>query len=127
MKATSSLIAAAIFSFLALGTATAQVQGNDLPLRGPLSFSDYDLNQDGVITEDELNTVREQRLAAIRQTGRPGLGMAKAPSFSDLDGNGDGQITREELMAARQSMWQQRGGRGMGRGKGRGMGPGMGQ
>ncbi|BCO08311.1 hypothetical protein GF1_06870 [Desulfolithobacter dissulfuricans] len=119
MKATRSLIAAAFFSALALG-AGIQVQATDLTQPGPLSFSDYDQDHNGVITEQELNAVREQRQAAIRATGRPGFGMANAPSFADLDGNGDGQITPEELRAGRKALWGKRGrGRGMGRGMAR--------
>ena len=117
MKATRSLIAAAFFSALALGTGI-QVQATDLTQPGPLSFSDYDQDNNGVITEQELNTVREQRQAAIRATGRPGFGMANAPSFADLDSNGDGQITPEELRAGQLA---QRAKRGRGRGMGRGM------
>ncbi|WP_457574038.1 EF-hand domain-containing protein [Desulfolithobacter sp.] len=119
MKVTRSLIAAAFFSILALG-AGVEAQATDLSRPGPLSFSDYDLDSNGVITEQELNTVREQRQAALKASGRRGIGIANAPSFADLDSNGDGQITPEELRASRKAMWEKRGrGRGMGRGMGR--------
>ncbi len=115
MKATRSLIAAAFFSALALGAGT-QVQAADLTHRGPLSFSEYDQDNNGVITEQELNSVRAQRQEALRAAGRRGIGVANAPSFTDLDSNGDGQITPEELRAGRKAMWNKRGrGRGMAR------------
>ena len=64
-----------------------------MPARGPIPFSAYDQNGDGVIDSKEFNAVREQRKAE----GRP---MRNALTFADLDQNGDGKISAEEFAAA---------------------------
>ena len=61
----------------------------------PPSFSDFDLNGDGGIDEQEFIDVRTKRIAERVKEGRKMRGLITAPSFSDLDSDGDGSLTRE--------------------------------
>ncbi len=102
MKLKKSFLAAASFAAVALGF-TMQVQAADLGVPGPLSFSDYDMDRNGVISAEEFQTVREKREAALKAAGHQVKGMETAPSFSDLDANGDGGITPSELAAGQRA------------------------
>lgn len=64
---------------------------------GPAPFSDFDMDENGFISEEEFYSVREQRMAARAAEGKKMRCAASAPSFSDLDADGDGQLNREEL------------------------------
>jgi len=113
------LIAAAI----AFSPTTARSE--DIPARGPIPFAAYDKDSNSLISAEEFNAVREERMAARAAKGRPMRGAAGAPSFSEFDTNGDGQLTQEELAAGQKAQMEKR--RGMGMGQGRGMGQGMGR
>jgi len=89
---------------------------------GPAAFTDFDVNNDGSISETEFNTVREQRMAAMSAEGKQMPCAANAPAFADLDTDKNGQVSPEELsagqkahMEACRAMHQKEGG-GMGMG-----------
>jgi len=103
----------------AVGLSAALVQAGNVTARGPVSFATYDADGNGAISEQEFNTIREQRQAAVRASGRMGQGMANAPSFADTDTDRDGQISAQELQSMQASRRMGRG-RGMGRGGGGG-------
>jgi Ca2+-binding EF-hand superfamily protein len=63
-----------------------------LPARGPVSFSAYDQNKDGFVSKEEFNAVREKLMA----DGRP---MRNALPFEDIDLNHDGKLSPEEYSA----------------------------
>ncbi len=102
------LLAGLIPLLLAGGTAIA------MPPSGPLTFDDFDLNGDGVITRQEMDQVRSQRMAVAgkgrqatpAQPGR-GTGMGggrgghRMPAFQEFDLNGDGVLIEEEFIEAR--------------------------
>jgi len=96
------------------------------PAPGPMTFSSFDRDGDGVVTEQEFATARGERMAARAAQGMPMRGAANAPAFSDIDLNGDGLMTADELNAFRQQRMQGGPGMGPGMGPGAGMGPGMG-
>jgi|GEM_PF-1038630 len=87
-----------------------------MPPSGSLTFDDFDLNGDGVITRQEMDQVRSQRMAAAgvpvtmaapmqpgagRGMGRGGRQGHQMPTFKDFDLNGDGVLTEEEFIEAR--------------------------
>ncbi len=77
--------------------------------QAPMPMSRFDANGDGMISEEEFNQAREQRMAARAAQGRSMYrqGM-KLPEFSDMDANGDGQLTQQEMMAFHQARMQAR-------------------
>ncbi len=136
---TLSLTLTSALSLSALAPVLAQ--GNAPPgagMRGPMSFTELDRNDDGIVTEEEFDQARSERRAARSDAGAPMRGMTNAPEFSDIDQNGDGQLTVEEFADFRAQRMGSRGGMGpgagmgpggmggAGQGQGRGMGPGQG-
>jgi len=87
---------------------------------GPMTFTAFDQNGDGVVDQSEFDAVRASRQEAVRSSGRMGRGMANAPTFDQIDTDRDGRITQEEFSAIQQNRFNQRPGRGAGRGRGRG-------
>ena len=67
--------------------------------RGPLSFEAYDTNKDGVITKEEFDAVKAERMSAKAEAGMPMRNAANSPDFAYFDTNKDGKITKEELQA----------------------------
>lgn len=101
----SMRLAVAIFCVLgATGAVIAQV-----PTRGPMNFGAFDQNTDGVVTEQEFNTARAERMAARAAQGAPMRGAANAPSFTDFDLNGDGVVSPAEFAAAKTAHRQSHG------------------
>jgi Ca2+-binding EF-hand superfamily protein len=108
--------------FLAINTQAGQgSQG------GPPPFSDFDLDADGFVSEEEFNTVRGQHMAAKAAEGKQMKGAATAPAFADIDKDGDGQLNPEELSAAQRAHMAERHGKGNGHGHGKGQGSGCGK
>ncbi len=110
---------AALLVFAGSGVAAADDDTPSLPLRGPISFEAFDLDGNGVISEEEFESVHRRRDEMREQEGLPPVGRRRA--FADLDGDGDGAISREELRAG-QGAGRGGPGRGPGPGGGRGMG-----
>ncbi|MFT7879677.1 MAG: EF-hand domain-containing protein [Sulfurimonas sp.] len=75
-------------------------------------FSDYDLNQDGAITEEEFNEAHTKRMSKLAEEGRMLRNAGKAPAFSDIDTNKDGKLDAEEFKAHQQEMKNQKCGSG---------------
>ncbi|MBD3791797.1 MAG: EF-hand domain-containing protein [Campylobacterales bacterium] len=75
-------------------------------------FSDYDLNQDGAITEEEFKEARKKRMEKRAAEGRMLRNAENAPSFSDIDTNHDGKIDQAEFQAHQQKMQNQKCGSG---------------
>jgi len=109
-KGGRSVLSSLVPLLLATGVAVA------MPPSGPLTFDDFDLNGDGVITRQEMDQVRSQRMAAAgvpvataapmqpgagRGMGRGGRQGHQMPTFKDFDLNGDGFLTEEEFIEAR--------------------------
>jgi hypothetical protein len=114
MKMTRTLTMAMVLSVFSMGAVCALAAGPGAG-RGPASFSSYDTDGSGGISEQEFNALREQRQAAAKAAGGMGRGMQNVPSFSDIDKNHDGEISAGELQAMQSAQ-------GMGRGHGKGMG-----
>jgi Ca2+-binding EF-hand superfamily protein len=61
------------------------------------TFSDFDLDGDGNVTEKEFYTSRNNRIRQRVLEGKPMRNMSNAPPFSSIDTNGDKQLTEEEF------------------------------
>jgi Ca2+-binding EF-hand superfamily protein len=72
------------------------------------AFAEFDLNGDGILTEQELAEARAKRIAERSQQGYMMRNLESAPSFGALDINGDGQISPEEFAAGQAQRRQQR-------------------
>lgn len=72
------------------------------------AFSDFDLNGDGRLTENEFTEARNRRMSERARQGYPMRNAANAPSFADIDANADGFVTAEELYDFRAQRMRQR-------------------
>ena len=97
-------------------------QSEEVPARGPIPFAAYDKDNNGLVSENEFNAVRGERMSTRAAEGRQMRGAASAPSFSVFDTNGNGQLTRDELAAGQKAQMEKRQGMGMGQGRDRGKG-----
>ena len=61
------------------------------------SFADFDLNNDGKISEAEFTEARTARISQRAMDGRQMRGLVDAASFADFDTNNDGSISPEEF------------------------------
>lgn len=96
-----------------------------VPGRGPIPFSVYDTDGNGLISEAEFDTVRQERMQAQAAAGGMMRNAANAPPFADFDSDSNGQLTKEELENSQRSRMQNRPGMRMGVGMGRSGGQGM--
>lgn len=94
------LLVAVVLSIALLPMAAkAESQGR----HGPPPFTEFDKDGDGFVSEEEFNSTRAARMAAMAEAGRPMKGAATAPSFSDLDTDGDGRLSEAELIAGQKA------------------------
>jgi len=63
------------------------------------TFSDFDLDGDGSISQSELNQGHAKRMSENAAEGRQMKHAADAPGFSDIDSDGDGKISKGEFAA----------------------------
>ncbi|WP_242479348.1 EF-hand domain-containing protein [Lamprobacter modestohalophilus] len=64
------------------------------------TFASFDADGDGMLSKDEFETGRAERIKERSQQGYQMRNLANAPSFEDVDQNGDGQIDKEEFESA---------------------------
>ena len=74
------------------GMGQGRGMGKNMP-----TFSDFDLNKDGKILEDEFYDARNKRIAERAKQGYQMRNLGNAPVFSEVDTNGDGQVNPEEF------------------------------
>ena len=75
----------------------------------PPAFSDFDLNGDGVVGEQEFIDARTKRIAKRIREGRMMLGLTTPHTFTDMDTDGDGSLTPDEFAGGVRSHRQRRG------------------
>lgn len=61
------------------------------------TFEEYDLNNDGKITQNELEEARAKRMSEKAKEGKMLRNAGNAPAFSQMDKNNDGSLNREEF------------------------------
>ena len=91
------------------------------------TFEQFDLNNDGKITESELKEAREKRMAQKKAEGKMLRNAKNAPAFADMDKNKDASLDREEFRLHQEEQmkkWSKRQGACgcPSKGKGQGMG-----
>ena len=101
---TASLII--IFAGSAISTATQAERGDGAGkhagdgkgMKGKMpSFSDFDLNGDGVISEAEFNEGHAKRMSEMAAQGHQMKHAGDAPGFSGIDSNENGEISKDEF------------------------------
>jgi len=83
-------------------------------------FAQYDLNKDGVISENEFQEARTKRMTQRAGEGKMMRNVGNAPAFTDIDTNKDGTLSQEEFQSHQAGQMQNKGkakGQGMGRGR----------
>ena len=68
--------------------------GRNMPV-----YSDYDLNGDGKIIEQEFNEARAKRITERLKQNYQMRNLVNAPSFADIDTNGNGEVGTEKFAA----------------------------
>ena len=63
-------------------------------------FSEYDLNNDGVIMEHEYLEAQQSRVNEREKKGFMMRGLGNGKEFSEYDLNHDGEVPHEEFSAA---------------------------
>lgn len=78
----------------------------------PPTFEEYDTDKNGIVTEQEFDALKTQRMTQRAEEGMQMRNAGNAPMFSDFDKNGDGEITKEELRLMQQEKMQNNMGKG---------------
>lgn len=104
---------------------TSSAQAKEGSGHGPAPFSDFDMDKNGFVSEEEFYSVRGQRMAARASEGKKMRCAQHAPSFTDIDTDGDGQLSPVELSAGQKAHRSKCQAMGQGNGKGQGKGKGM--
>ena len=100
MKTITKLMLTVSLALLTLGAAQAAPPG-------PPPFSYFDLDGDGLITEQEFNTARAQRMSELAQQGYRLRNAGRHRPFGHLDRDADGYLTPQEMYSARAARWGQ--------------------
>ncbi len=61
------------------------------------TFEEYDLNNDGKITQNELEEARAKRMNQKAKEGKMLRNAGNAPTFAEMDINNDGSLDKEEF------------------------------
>jgi Ca2+-binding EF-hand superfamily protein len=64
------------------------------------TFSDFDLNGDGILKQEEFEQARAKRISERAQRGYQMRNLRNAPPYATIDSNGDGAVTPDEFSAA---------------------------
>lgn len=82
------------------GMGQGQGMGNGMNMgRNMPEFSEFDLNGNGKILEEEFYQARNKRMSERAQQGYQMRNAGMVPPFSVVDANGDGEISAEEFTA----------------------------
>lgn len=99
-----------LFALLAGFSALALVQATEPPTRGPMPFTAFDTDADGVITEQEFLQAHAERQAIREAQGRRTRVLPDVRMFHDFDTDQDGVLSPDELSAGQMTQQQGRAG-----------------
>jgi Ca2+-binding EF-hand superfamily protein len=77
------------------GAAMGPGRGRHMP-----SFSDFDLNADGLLHQQEFEQARAQRIRERLEQGYQMRNLQNAPTFNAIDTDQDGAVSAQEFAAA---------------------------
>ena len=76
-----------------MGMGPGRGMGMNMP-----TFAEFDLNADGVMTEEEFTEARGRRISERVKQGYRMRGLQNAQPFETVDANGDGVVTEDEFL-----------------------------
>ncbi len=119
-----------VLGFLASATLVSTLSAANYTQKGPMSFEEYDTNNDGFVSESEFYDLRAKKMEAKVNQGMRMKNAANAPTFESFDTNGDKKLTKAELLEGqmknmKQKMNQKGMGNKMNSGQGMNKGKGM--
>lgn len=80
-----------------MGQGKGMMGGKQNYMRDMPTFEQYDLNNDGKVTKNELEEARTKRMTQKAKEGKMLRNAGNAPAFNDMDTNNDGSLNREEF------------------------------
>jgi Ca2+-binding EF-hand superfamily protein len=87
---------------------TANAQSEEVLSRGSTPFHVYDKDNNGIVSANEFNIVRWQRMSLRAAVVKPTRGVISEAYFSQFDTNGNGQLTRHELSVGQMAQMKKR-------------------
>ena len=94
------LLSVLTVGFLSMSVQAQQGMGQGMKGgRNMPTFSDFDANGDGKVSEQEFNEFHAERMSKMAAEGRQMKHVGDMPAFSDIDTDGDGFINEQELTA----------------------------
>jgi len=110
-----------------MGMGKGMMAGGKNRMKQMPMFEDYDLNNDGKITQSELEEARAKRMSQKAKEGKMLRNAGKAPAFATMDINHDGTIDQNEFrIHQKEQMKMKNKGICVGNCPGKGMGKGTG-
>lgn len=95
-----------IIASLLLSTALFAGMGRNMP-----SFSEFDTNGDGKVTQQEFESTQQKRMSQKAEMGKMMRNAGNAPAFKDIDTDNNGMIDAQEF---KMHQMMKRGGMGKG-------------
>ncbi len=90
----------------ALSMVSSSLMAQNIPDRGPISFSVYDSNNDNFVSQSEFYDARAKRMSKKAAQGKAMRKAGNAPEFEIFDANGDGRLTKLELLEGQNAQMQ---------------------
>ncbi|MCK5110488.1 MAG: EF-hand domain-containing protein [Arcobacteraceae bacterium] len=90
----------------ALSMVSSSLVAQNIPDRGPISFSVYDSNNDNFVSQSEFYDARARRMSKKAAQGKAMRKAGNAPEFEVFDANSDGRITKMELLEGQNAQMQ---------------------
>jgi len=80
-----------------MGQGKGMMGGGQNCMKNLPTFEQYDLNNDGKITQNELEEARAKRMSQKAKEGKMLRNAGNAPAFTTMDKNKDGSLNQEEF------------------------------